>query len=94
LETGQLVSKGTILDSLHIPRNLDLFDLTPVEAHTSGYLNPVWPELERATHTMRTGTVSSGDKIARLFQKREIRQIHPPADAGTLLHPAHRRPIG
>src|SRR4051812_43822825 len=59
------------------PSGPDLFDLTPVEGHSDGFLILAWPELERPKYALRKGGISSGTKIRALgYMMDSDRHIH------------------
>jgi hypothetical protein len=82
------------------PSGPDLFDLTPAEACSEGYVILAWPELERARHAMHTGAISSGTMIRALgYMMEGDRQVRDGEliqgfvllpDPGSAAHPAHR----
>ena len=82
------------------PAGPDLFDLTPVEARSDGYVVLAWPELERGRHALHTGAISSGTMMRALGYMMD--GDHPVRDgervqsfvllphAGNPMHSAHR----
>ena len=85
---------------ISLPSGPDLFDLTPVDARSEGYVILAWPELERARHAMHTGAISSGTMIRalgymmdgdrRVRDGKLIRDFVLLPDPGSAAHPAHR----
>ena len=78
----------------------DLFDLVPVVSHSDQYVILAWSDLERTKYALKTAPVSSGTRVRALGYMMEgnrpvrdgqlVQNFVLLADAGNLLHPAHR----